>query len=98
MNKIHNVFKYLKEFNDLTNPIIFEIDKQKSHIKLTNLPKTKEIWSVYETLEFESDKILEVIKPNISPCPKPDKEIIDWIEGKWQDISVEQINYKKQIV
>lgn len=98
MNKIHNVFKFLKEFNELTNPIIFEIGKQKAHIKLTNLPKTKEVWFIYETLEFESDKILEVIKPNISPCPKPGKEIIDWIDGKWQDISVEQINYKEKIV
>lgn len=98
MNKIYNVFRFLKEFNELTNPIIFEIGKQKAHIKLTNLPKTKEVWFIYETLEFKSDKILEVVKPNLTPCPKPGEEIIDWIDGKWQDISVESINYKEKIV
>ncbi|UOD33976.1 AAA family ATPase [Deferribacteraceae bacterium V6Fe1] len=98
MSQIHNVFKFLKEFNELSNPIICEIGKQKALINLTNLPKTKEVWFVYETLDFENEKILEVMKPIINPCPKPDEEIIEWIDGKWQDISVEQVSYKEQIV
>jgi len=97
MAQVNNIFNFLKDFNELSNPVITEIGKQRWHYWLYNVPHIEEVWSVYDTKDFEGSKILEVKRPYITYCPQPDKLIIDWIVGDWKKPSVELITYKEEI-
>lgn len=97
MAQINSIFNFLKEYNELSNPVITQIDKQKWSLKLTNLPQITEVWSVYLVQDFSNDKILEVRRPFMEPCPKPDDTIVDWLIGNWNHLSTELIVYKEKI-
>lgn len=98
MSRISNVFKFLKEYNELSNPVITEIDKQKWYLKLTGLPHIKEVWSIYNVMDFENTKILEVGRPVLKPCPYPDEIILPWIKGDWKNLNLAKIDYHEKIV
>jgi very-short-patch-repair endonuclease len=98
MAQINSIFNFLKDYNELSNPVITEIDKQKWSLKISNLPHIKEVWSIYHVQDFSDLKILEVKRPMLAPCPPPSELIIEWIEGNWNDISAAIINHKEKIV
>jgi len=98
MAQINSIFNFLKDYNELSNPVITEIDKQKWSLKLSDLPEIKELWSVYHAQDFDGLKILEVRRPVLEPCPIPDESIIEWLDGDWRKISVKTIQYKEVIV
>jgi len=98
MAQISSVFKFLKEYNELSNPVITEIDKQKWYLKLVDLPHIKEVWSIYDAMDFENEKILEVGRPVLKPCPLPDETIVPWIKGDWKNINVDKVSYHEKIV
>jgi hypothetical protein len=98
MAKVIDIFRFLKDFNELSNPVITEIDKQKWHYKLSEVPQIKEIWSIYDAQNFDELKMLEVKRPNLKPCPPPNELIIDWIDGDWEKPNVESVTYKDKII
>lgn len=98
MAQINSVFNFLKEYNELSNPVVTEIDKQKWNLKLSGLPQIKELWSIYDVMDFDNEKILEVKRPNIRPCPVPENNIILWIDGDWKNINKENIKYKEKLI
>ncbi len=97
MNQIINLFKFLKQYNELLNPVITKINRQEWNLELNGLPKIKEVWSVYDVMDFKSGKILKVIRPFIEACPLPDKVIESWINGDWRNVNVEKIDYLEKI-
>ncbi|WP_164959907.1 AAA domain-containing protein [Clostridium estertheticum] len=97
MAQIKSIFNFLKDYNELSNPVITEIDNQKWSMKISNLPKIKEVWSAYNIEDFDGLKILEVKRPVLEPCPVPDESIIEWIDGSWEKLGVEQVRYEKVI-
>lgn len=98
MAKVESVFNFLKDYNELSNPVITEIDKQNWYYRFYNVPKIKEVWSVFHVHEFDELKILEVKRPNLNPCPSPDKLIINWLDGDWNKLNVESVTYKESII
>ena len=98
MAQINSIFNFLKDYNELSNPVITEIDKQKWSMKLSDLPQIKELWSVYNIQDFDELKILEVKRPVLEPCPVPDGLIIEWLDGNWKKFSIENIQYKDVLV
>lgn len=98
MAEINSVFSFLKDYNELSNPVITEIDKQKWSMKLLDLPQIKEVWSVYRTPDFDGLRVLEVKRPVLEPCPTPDDIIIEWLDGNWKKLNVENIQFKEVIV
>ncbi len=96
MAQIKSIFNFLKEYNELTNPIVTEIDKQKWSLKLSNLPEIEEVWSIYHMQKNTGELILEVERPFLEPCPNPDKSIIDWIDGRWNSLEKENVPYKEK--
>lgn len=97
MAHINSIFNFLKEYNEISNPVITEIDKQKWSLELSELPQINELWSVYHTQDLDSQKILEIIKPILEPCPIPDSQIVDWLIGYWKNSNIENISYKEFI-
>ncbi len=65
MRKLKNIFKFLKDYNEIRNPVITDINKQYWHTSILELPDVEEVYSVYEEEDYESLKILEVGKPEI---------------------------------
>lgn len=92
MAKIINIFNFLKDYNEISNPIITDISKQKWNMKFEDIPKIDEIWSAFDK-ESDDIKILEVEKPVLEPCPRPDDIIIDWIADNWERLQIENINF-----
>lgn len=95
MAKINSIFNFLKDYNELSNPVITEINNQKWSMKLSNLPQIKEVWSIYCVQDFDGLKILEVKRPVMEPCPTPDELIIGWLDGNWKKLGIETIYYKE---
>lgn len=93
MAKITDIFNFLKDYNDIRNPVITEIEKQLWYYKLSNLPQISELWSIYDTDDFDNLKILEVKRPTILPCPPPNMAIEKWLEQSWDNINIKEINY-----
>ena len=98
MGEVRNIFTFLKEFNELLNPIVTEIERQLWNYKLSDAPKIDELWSIYNTDNLDELKILEIKRPELKPCPLPDRNIEEWIEGQWQKLDVENINPKEKII
>lgn len=97
MNKVKNIFTFLKNYNELLNPIITEIDKQIWSYKLSNLPEIDELQSVFQTNDIDELKMLEIERPTLYPCPDPEGILIPWIDGEWTNINVSDIKYKETI-
>lgn len=97
MAQINSIFNFLKEYNEISNPVITEIGKQKWSLKLSELPQLKELWSIYHTQDLDSQKILEIKKPILEACPLPNEIIINWLLGNWRKASVENVLYKEFI-
>ena len=64
MAKINNILNFLKEFNIIRNPVTTEIDNQIWHYNLKDLPSIKELWSIYDTDDYENLKVFyhEILK------------------------------------
>jgi very-short-patch-repair endonuclease/cellulose biosynthesis protein BcsQ len=97
MAEAKTIFQYLKEYNLLSNPVTTELGKQLWQHQLDEIPKIKEIWSIYDTLEFDSERILEVIKPRMLSCPQPDEILQSWINCKWSNLLVEEMTHFEEI-
>jgi hypothetical protein len=93
MADINNIFNFLKEFNLIRNPVITEIGDQIWSYNLKDLPSIEELWSVYDTDDYENLNILEIERPTILPCPAPDESIVDWIDSDCDKLSVRDIEY-----
>lgn len=98
MAQINSIFNFLKEYNELSNPVITEIDKQKWNLKLSDLPQIKELWSAYHAQNFDGLKILEVKRPVLEPCPVPDESFVEWLDFDWKKLHIDIIQYKELIV
>ena len=98
MAQVKSIFNFLKDYNELLNPIITEIDKQIWHYKLSNTPQIEELWTIYDSQDLDQLKIIEIKRPDLKPCPPPDKLITEWIQGEWQNLDIKTINYKEKII
>lgn len=86
MAQVKDIFYFLKDFNELSNPVITEIRGQKWNYRISNIPDIKEVWCIYDVQDFGSLKILEVRRPDLKPCPYPDENLKEWILGDWRDL------------
>jgi hypothetical protein len=98
MAQINSIFNFLKDYNELSNPVVTDIDKQRWSMKFTDLPRIKELWSIYDVQEFNEQKILEIERPVLEPCPAPDKSILDWLDGNWKKLNIQNIKYKETLI
>lgn len=96
MTEIKNVFNFLKNYNELLNPIITDVDRQLWSYRIFDAPIIEEVWSIYQTEDLDKLKILEIKRPELKSCPPPDKIIIDWLKGEWKSLDIENIEYKEK--
>lgn len=79
MNELKNVFKFLKNYNEIRNPIITDISEQYWHMDLSKLTENEEVSSVYKEDKYETLKILEVERPKSeTEISKDQKQALDF--------------------
>ena len=91
MAEIINIFNFLKEFNELSNPVITEIDNQKWSLNISDIPVIDEIRSVFLGNEVGEMDYLEIKRPTLLPCPNPLESLIEWIKNDWKKLSVDKV-------
>lgn len=98
MSRIHNVFRFLKEYNKLHNPVITDLADQKWSQFFSSFPPSTEVWDVFTDENLESAEILKVRRPVSIPCPSPDMSLLEWLEGDWRQAETSKISYRDALV
>lgn len=101
-DKIVKLFEFLKEFNNIKNPIIVDVNKQQWIKWMDSIPEHETIKNNIHNFEQDSDTLLTIDKPQLRECPFPPEEIKEWLEKGWNNISkevvvkhkIERIQYK----
>lgn len=83
LERVINLFEFLKQYNVVKNPIISSIDKQEWHYWLDQMPTHQVIKNnIFKNVEM-GQLILSVKKPLITECPEPLGDFVDWLEKGW---------------
>lgn len=89
--RLKSVFEFLRAYNDLRTPVIIDISQQIAVIWLNSMPKyptihLNEFIDPHKEIkdgESENDIVLEITRPQMTPCPKPPEILSDWIIPGW---------------
>jgi very-short-patch-repair endonuclease/nucleoside-triphosphatase THEP1 len=85
-----DLFKFLKEYNEIKNPIVKDINSHKFSLFIGELPNNDYV-STFIDKSDENTNVLVVKKPDRLPCPTPRKEIKEWLNSGWDEVSVEKV-------
>lgn len=95
--RILRLFQFLKQYNNVKNPIITDISNQVWHKWLDDLPEHETIENnIYSLQSDEEEEILKVKRPVLEECPKPPIELEEWLEKGWDSINSE-VKVKEEI-
>ena len=87
----------MKQFNNIKNPIITDVNNQVWRKWLDNIPRHQCIANnIYRDEKEGSQEILKVGRPVLTDCPIIPSSLIDWVEKGWDNIYGE-IKVKKEI-
>lgn len=91
MADIINIFKFLKEFNTLSNPVITDLNRQEWCLNISDIPKIDEIRNIFQGGELDEMTYLEISRPTLSECPNPESSLIEWIKNDWKNLKIENV-------
>lgn len=85
--RLQQIFQYLREYNQLHNPVEREIDNQPWVLWYRDLPSHESI-QIGRLLQQsgegdESEYLLRVCRPRISQAPEPPEAIREWLKRGW---------------
>jgi len=91
-SRFKSLFGFLKAYNDLRTPVISDIANQIEMMWLNSVPKHPSI-IVHEYITNLKDQneegatgneiLLEVTRPEMTPCPKPPEILSGWVVPGW---------------
>lgn len=96
--KIRRLFEFLKQYNNIKNPIITDISNQLWKKWLDNLPQHETVINnIYSVQADEAaEEILRVKRPVLTECPRLPEELKKWVEEGWDNINGE-VRVKKEL-
>lgn len=95
--RIIRLFQFLKQYNNIKNPIITDISNEVWKKWLDDLPQHETIINNIHSLQSDdAEEILRVKRPVLKECPKPPMEFKQWVEKGWENINGE-VKIKKEI-
>src|SRR5215472_11084464 len=90
--RLLKVFEFLKTYLDLRYPQVRDISQQMRVLWLNDLPRHDSI-EIFrpnddseQASEEESDILLRVTRPALTPCPAPPAAIAAWLKPGWPEI------------
>ena len=95
-NKVNNLFRFLKQYNNIKNPTITDIASQHWNKWLNDIPIHKKIKNNIHKEDDDSDTVLAVGKPIFTECPEPPVELKEWLEKGWNKFD-EEVKIKESI-
>lgn len=92
--RLTQTFKFLKELNELRNPVTRNISSHKNLFWIDEWPKHPTIEvrrgdrtdDNGEAEESELEPIIRVRRAMLTPCPKPPSELDGWLKPGWQSV------------
>jgi very-short-patch-repair endonuclease len=100
MADINSIFNFLKEFNELSNPVSTDINNQKWSMNIADVPEIDEISSIFSGHEIDVRDDMEYLvveRPQILSCPEPHERLLEWIVGDWKNLKVDEIEVREYI-
>lgn len=95
--RIIRLYQFLKQYNNIKNPIITDISDQLWKKWLNDLPLHETIVNnIHSSQCDESEEILRVRRPILTECPKLPSELKEWVEKGWENINGE-VKFKKDM-
>ena len=91
-----NIFKFLKEYNQIKNPVVKELKSQKWNMFFTDMPDINEIKTIYKH-GLKDGTILSIVKPQLQSCPDPGEDMYEWIMGAWRRLNTANIEFKPEL-
>jgi len=88
-NKIINLFEFLKQYNNIKNPVVTNIENQKWIKWMDNIPICENIINNIYNMDEESDILFTILKPKLTECPNPPENLKEWIFNGWQNVDNE---------
>ncbi len=90
--RLVKLFEFLKAYTDMRFPAVRDISKQPQSLWLADLPShsSVELFQQLSTTEDrteDSDLVLRLSRPVITPCPTPPRELSEWLKPGWQEVS-----------
>ncbi|NFM15847.1 DUF559 domain-containing protein [Clostridium sporogenes] len=95
-NKAYNLFRFLKQYNNIKNPTITDINSQHWYKWFDYMPIHEKIKNNIHKEDNDSDIVLTVGKPEFTKCPEPPIELKKWLEKGWGNFD-EEVKVKKSI-
>src|SRR5262249_42236569 len=97
-NRLTQVFKFLKELNELRNPVPREISAYTEVLRLDTWPahpfvdvrrgdRTEEDNDAAS--EAEMEPLIRIRRANLTACPKPPELLDGWLKPGWQSVEVQ---------
>jgi very-short-patch-repair endonuclease/DNA polymerase III delta prime subunit len=96
MEKIKQLYQFLKEYNQIKNPSILTIDKNEDYISISDLPKSKFIKYVHSE-DPDKNIILYLSRPVIEDFPQLPKRLDGWISDLDNDTKPEKVKITESI-
>jgi len=97
-NRLRQIFRFLKDFNGLRNPVKRQISEQPWAMWLRDLPMHPCIWlrntgyGADEPREGASGELLlRVRRPEIPECPAAPDMLRPWLPGNWKNPAIETV-------
>lgn len=99
-NRIRQIFRFLKDFNGLRNPVTRQISEQPWALWIRELPKHSSLWLrgrdpvdaiVGEDEEQSGELLLRVRRPDIPKPPAVPVTLNGWLPNNWKDPAVDVV-------
>ena len=97
--RLKQVFKFLKELNELRNPVPRDLAGYREVLRLDAWPShpcivvqrgdRPEINEAEADADGELEPLIQVRRVNLTPCPKPPDDLDGWLKPGWQVIDAE---------
>lgn len=95
-SEIINLFKFLKQYNNVKNPIVTDIVGQSWYKWMDNISEHENIQNNIKGMEEDNNAIFTISKPELKECPNPPEEIKEWLKKGWNRLS-EEVSIKENI-
>lgn len=93
--RLSQTFKFLKELNELRNPVARDLSGYTEVLRLDAWPVHPCIVVQHgdrfddEDTEAEMEQLIRIRRPHLTPCPKPPVTLDGWLKPGWQAADAE---------